>query len=100
MKEFLREGISGHTCDRRGTKSYIQSAFPDYEIEPGFAETDPLWQAYHAETRRDQDIRSKAVLDDIFENDDETYISMTSHSGEIASLLRGEQRLFTSSFPQ
>ncbi|KAL9602144.1 MAG: hypothetical protein Q9219_002008 [cf. Caloplaca sp. 3 TL-2023] len=90
VKEFFREGISGHTCDRRGSKSYIQSAFPTYIIEPGFTETDQLWEAYHAETRVDQDIRSKKVLDDVFSNDRETYISITSHSGEIASLLRGE----------
>ncbi|KAL8714785.1 MAG: hypothetical protein Q9220_001298 [cf. Caloplaca sp. 1 TL-2023] len=88
VKEFFREGISGHTCDRRGTKSYIQAAFPVYKIEPGFTETDQLWEAYHGETQVDQDIRSKAVLDDVFLNDDETYLSITSHSGEIASLLR------------
>ncbi|KAL8723291.1 MAG: hypothetical protein Q9181_007317 [Wetmoreana brouardii] len=88
VKEFLREGISGHTCDRRGSKSYIQSAFPSYKIEAGFTETDQLWEAYHGETRVDQDIRSKAVLDDIFSHDHETYISITSHSGEIASILR------------
>ncbi|KAL9006199.1 MAG: hypothetical protein Q9188_001078 [Gyalolechia gomerana] len=88
VKELFREGISGHTCDRRGSKSYIQSAFPSYQIESGFTETDQLWEAYHAETQVDQDIRSKIVLDDVFSNDRETYISITSHSGEIASLLR------------
>ncbi|KAI4254037.1 MAG: hypothetical protein LQ352_003342 [Teloschistes flavicans] len=88
VKEFFREGISGHTCDRRGSKSYIESAFPTYKIEAGFAETDQLWEAYHGETQVDQDIRSKAVLDDVFSHDDETYLSVTSHSGEIASLLR------------
>lgn len=94
VKEFLREGISGHTCDRRGSKSYIQQAFPNYRIEPGFTETDQLWQAYRREVEIDQDIRSKAVLDDVFSTDDETYISITSHSGEIASLLRGKPILF------
>ncbi|KAL8774863.1 MAG: hypothetical protein Q9209_000802 [Squamulea sp. 1 TL-2023] len=89
VKEFFREGISGHTCDRRGSRSYIQNAFPSYSIEPGFAETDQLWQAYYAEPQVDQDIRSRAVLDDVFSTDSETYISITSHSGEIASLLRG-----------
>ena len=92
VKEFFREGISGHTCDRRGTKSYIQSAFPTYKIEPGFTETDQLWEAYHGETQVDQDIRSKAVLDDVFSHDRETYISVTSHSGEIASILRGKHQ--------
>ncbi|KAL8801521.1 MAG: hypothetical protein Q9223_006856 [Gallowayella weberi] len=94
VKEFFREGISGHTCDRRGSKSYIQSAFPSYKIEPGFTETDQLWQAYHAETQVDQDIRSRAVLDDVFSSDSETYLSITSHSGEIASLLRGKDILY------
>ncbi|KAL8783374.1 MAG: hypothetical protein Q9213_004693 [Squamulea squamosa] len=88
VKEFFREGISGHTCDRRGSRSYIQNAFPSYRIEPGFVETDQLWQAYHSEPQVDQDIRSRAVLDDVFSTDSETYISITSHSGEIASLLR------------
>ena len=90
VKELFREGISGHTCDRRGSKTYISNAFPDYRIEPGFTEMDQLWQSLHAETPIDQDIRSKKVLDDVFSNDDSTYISITSHSGEIASLLRGE----------
>lgn len=90
IKELFREGISGHTCDRRGSKSYIQSAFPSYKFEPGFPETDQLWEAYHGETQVDQDIRSKSVLDDVFSNDRETYVSLTSHSGEIASILRGE----------
>ena len=90
VKELLREGISGHTCDRRGSRTYIHKAFPNYKIEPGFTETDQLWEALHGETSVDQDIRSKKVLDDVFSTDDSSYISITSHSGEIASILRGE----------
>lgn len=90
VKEFFREGISDHTCDRRSNKTYIHKNFPSYKFEKGFAEHDPYWQALHAETRDDQDLRSKKVLDDVFTNDDSTYISVTSHSGEIASLLRGK----------
>lgn len=89
VKELLREGISGHTCDRRSNKSYIQGNFPTYRIEQGFSEEDRLWEPLHGETSTDQDIRSKTVLDDIFEHDRNTYVSITSHSGEIASLLRG-----------
>ena len=89
VKELLREGISGHTCDRRGSKTYIQTSFPSYEIEPGFPEDDPLWQALHGETNTDQSFRSKIVLDQIFESDHKTYLSITSHSGEIASILGG-----------
>ncbi|KAL9131841.1 MAG: hypothetical protein Q9217_000287 [Psora testacea] len=89
VKEFFREGISGHTCDRRRSKTYIQDSFPNYKIEKGFTENDELWEALHAETSVDQDIRSRKVMDDVFSHDGSTYISITSHSGEIASLLRG-----------
>ncbi|MCJ1224604.1 hypothetical protein MMC12_001249 [Toensbergia leucococca] len=89
VKEVFREGISGHTCDRRSSKNYIHENFPAYIIEPGFSENDLLWEPLHGETPTDQDIRSKTVLDEVFFNDDSTYISITSHSGEIASILRG-----------
>lgn len=38
VKEFLREGISGHTCDRRRTKTYIHENWPKFEFEKGFTE--------------------------------------------------------------
>ncbi|OAG06834.1 phosphoglycerate mutase-like protein, partial [Paraphaeosphaeria sporulosa] len=88
IKEYFREGISAHTCDRRSTKSSIHAAFPSYKFEKGFAERDPYWTALHAEPSSDQDIRSKKALDDVFGSDRSTYISVTAHSGEIASLLR------------
>lgn len=90
IKEFLREGISAHTCDRRSSKSNIKKNFPGFKFEKGFAEEDPYWTELFAEPRANQDVRSKAVLDDIFSNDDSTYFSITSHSGEIGSLLRGK----------
>ena len=90
VKEYFREGISGHTCDRRSNKTYIHDLFPTYTIEPGFTFSDELWEALHGETNDDQDIRSKKVLDEIFFTDKSTYISITSHSGEIASILRGQ----------
>jgi broad specificity phosphatase PhoE len=89
VKEFLREGISAHTCDRRSTKSYIKKNFPKFKFEKGFQENDPYWQELKAEPRENQDARSKVVLDDIFSSVDSTYIAINSHSGEIASLLRG-----------
>ncbi|KAF2818776.1 phosphoglycerate mutase-like protein [Ophiobolus disseminans] len=88
IKEFLREGISAHTCDRRSTRSYIAQNFPGFKFEQGFPEEDPYWTELFAEPRANQDARSKTVLDDIFSSDDSTYISITSHSGEIGSLLR------------
>ncbi|OAK94499.1 phosphoglycerate mutase-like protein [Phaeosphaeriaceae sp. SRC1lsM3a] len=88
IKEFLREGISAHTCDRRSTKSYIKKNFPGFKFEKGFPEEDPYWTELKAEPSENQDARSKVVLDDIFTSDDSTYVSISSHSGEIASLLR------------
>ena len=59
-------------------------------FEEGFAEEDLLWKPLRAETPTDEDVRSRTVLDEVFRADDSTYVSVTSHSGEIASLLRGE----------
>lgn len=91
VKEYFRESISGHTCDRRSNESYIHHSFPTYKIEPGFTFYDELWEALHGETNDDQDIRSKKVLDQVFSADRSTFISITSHSGEIGSILRGEK---------
>lgn len=90
VKELLREAIGVHTCDRRRSKSYIAEQFPGFVFEDGFAEDDPLWEADVRESNAAMDQRSKRVLDDVFGNDDTTYISISSHSGEIGSILRGE----------
>jgi hypothetical protein len=87
---MFREGISAHTCDRRSNRTYIHNSFPSYKIEKGFTMYDELWTPLHAETSAAQDVRSKNVLDDVFKHDDSTYISITAHSGEIASILRGK----------
>ena len=42
-------------------------------------------QSYRANTQ----YRTKIVLDDVFANDSNTYVSVSSHSGEIGSILRG-----------
>ncbi|KFX89934.1 hypothetical protein V490_06751 [Pseudogymnoascus sp. VKM F-3557] len=88
IKEYLREGISMHTCDRRSTKSYIASNYPGWPFEAGFTEKDELWTKTTAETPSAQDKRSKSALDSIFSSDKSTFLSITSHSGEIGSLLR------------
>ncbi|KAL9051396.1 MAG: hypothetical protein Q9162_006050 [Coniocarpon cinnabarinum] len=89
VKELFRESISLHTCDRRSSKTYIAAGFPSYKFEPGFAETDQLWSGVLAETDAARDVRSQKVLDQIFAAPETgTYVSITSHSGEIASILR------------
>lgn len=88
IKELFREAIGVHTCDRRSSRTVIHENYPSYTFEAGFEENDPLWDPVVRETDSAQDVRSKTVLDDVFSKDDATYISITSHSGEIGSLLR------------
>lgn len=78
-----------HTCDRRSSKSFIHALYPEWTFEKGFAEEDPLWDPVVRESAEAQDARTKVVLDDVFGSDEHTYISISSHSGEIASILRG-----------
>lgn len=89
IKELFREVIGAHTCDRRSSKTIIHNAYPNWPIEEGFEEEDPLWSATLRETDEAIDQRTLKVLDDVFANDKSTYISVSAHSGEIASLLRG-----------
>ncbi|KAM0801782.1 phosphoglycerate mutase family protein [Usnea florida] len=88
VKELLREVIGVHTCDRRSSKGYIRQNFPSYTFEPGFAEEDEMWRPDVREDHSTHDTRMKKLLDDIYSRDDSTYISLTTHSGSIASLLR------------
>ena len=89
IKELLREAIGVHTCDRRSTKSFIAQRYPGWKFESGFKEEDPLWTANVREGDGSMDRRSKVVLDEVFTSDRSTFVSISSHSGEIASLLRG-----------
>ncbi|KAF7536459.1 hypothetical protein G7Z17_g13044 [Cylindrodendrum hubeiense] len=87
VKESFRESISIHTCDHRSNKTYISTLFSKLRFEKGFAETDELWTGTKGETTEHQLARSKDILDDVFTSDDATWISVTSHSGEISKLL-------------
>ncbi|KAI1141708.1 phosphoglycerate mutase-like protein [Hypoxylon sp. FL0543] len=88
VKEHLREGISMRTCDERSNKTYFQALFPAFKFEDGFTEDDKLWKGYEGETSEAQLKRTKIVLDDIFSNDGNTWISITSHSGQINANLK------------
>ncbi|CAG7558873.1 unnamed protein product [Fusarium equiseti] len=87
VKELLREGISIRTCDHRGNKTYIESFTPKVKFEKGFAFEDPFWTGVKGETGEHQLERSKEVLDDIFTSDNNVWLSISSHSGEITKLL-------------
>lgn len=76
-----------HTCDQRSSKSYIQQTYRTFDIETGFAEEDPLWSPDHRETNPEQEARLGKLLEDIFQNDDNTFLSLTAHSGAIRAIL-------------
>ncbi|KAI8804974.1 histidine phosphatase superfamily [Cladochytrium replicatum] len=87
VKEFMRESIGQHTCDRRSKKSQIHAAFPSYEFENGFTEDDLLYSPLR-ESDSAEFVRLKKLMDDIFTNDRGTFLSFTSHSGAIGVMLK------------
>jgi hypothetical protein len=42
VKNFSARLSAAHTCDRRGSKTYIHTAFPTYTFENGFTDNDTL----------------------------------------------------------
>ncbi|KAL7623164.1 putative phosphoglycerate mutase pmu1 [Parahypoxylon ruwenzoriense] len=86
VKEGLRERFGEHTCDRRSTRSWIASNYPEYAIEPSLTETDEQWRPDRRETEAEVVDRVRKLLDGIFSNDDRTIISFTAHSGLIRAL--------------
>ena len=87
VKELLRENNGIHTCDRRSTKTEIQERWPEYHIEKGFTEKDELWRADVRETRVSHETRMRKLLEDVFAQDESTWISMTAHGGTIKMIL-------------
>jgi len=57
-------------------------------IEPSLTETDELWKADVRETDDEVAARLSILLDDIFETDRSTFISLTAHSGAITGTLQ------------
>ncbi|KAF2634471.1 phosphoglycerate mutase family protein [Massarina eburnea CBS 473.64] len=87
IKELLREALGVHTCDRRSTASHILQTFPHITLEAGFSDPDLLWEEDYREPRSARTYRLGQLLDDIFETDDGVFLSLTSHSGAIGSIL-------------
>ena len=57
------------------------------KLEPGFSEEDPLWEADYREPRSARKYRLSQLLDDVFAHDQNVFLSLTAHSGAIASIL-------------
>ncbi|KAF3009081.1 hypothetical protein E8E14_008342 [Neopestalotiopsis sp. 37M] len=88
IKEFLRERLTGHTCDKRSSRTWIAENYPDYIIEDGFEESDRLWEEKRnpAEEPSEVTAREQRLLEDIFANDSSQVISLTTHSYSISGI--------------
>ncbi|KAF9874533.1 phosphoglycerate mutase [Colletotrichum karsti] len=88
IKEGLRERMTDHTCDKRSSKTWIEGAYPEYIVEPGFTEEDQLWKADQFENTKSHVARKQRVLDEIFSTDPNQFISLTVHSYAIGAILQ------------
>ncbi|KFA67986.1 hypothetical protein S40285_03526 [Stachybotrys chlorohalonatus IBT 40285] len=88
VKEGFREGMTVHTCNHRSNRTYMEEMLPVLQFEEGFTEFDELWHADENETQDHMNWRARDVLEDVFTNDDNTWISVTAHSGTVTNLLR------------
>ena len=61
-----------HLCDKRGSRAYLETAFPWYEFEEGFADEDELWTSDEMETPPQQAARVRRALDRLFSQDSNT----------------------------
>lgn len=89
IRENLRETIGYHWCDKRGVMTEVKEVFPWIVLEEGMHDEDKIW----TETREDElcgsmDNRLREVIDDIFMEDGETFISITAHSGCLRCVMR------------
>ncbi|KAL1745519.1 histidine phosphatase superfamily [Schizophyllum fasciatum] len=82
-----REVSGVHTCDKRRTRSYIQSTFPEVDIEDGFTEEDEYYEDDVRESPERVVARARAVLCRVFEDREQEFVSITAHGGWINAFL-------------
>ncbi|KAG8968970.1 hypothetical protein FRC03_005236 [Tulasnella sp. 419] len=87
IMENLREVLGEHTCDKRSTRSYLEAAFPTFEIEASLTEDDELWRADERETEHHLNERVKRALDQILVTClQDTYLAIFAHGGVIRAV--------------
>lgn len=87
VKELLRERLTDHTCDRRRARRWITAAYPEYELEAGFAEEDLLWHVDRSESNVEHVARTQNLLEDIWSQDSGVFIALVTHSYTLSSIL-------------
>lgn len=88
VKELLRETLCFHTCNRRSSRTRLQSDFPHFGFEKGFTEEDLLWSEEHWETSEEIDGRTRKLLEDLFAHEEKMILSLTTSWGTMISLMR------------
>lgn len=63
------------------------SIYPSFVFGDSFSENDELWDPKIRETETNKDERMTKFLEYLFENNDNIFVALTSHSGVIATLL-------------
>lgn len=88
IKEGLRERWTLHTCNKRRTKSWIESNWAEkgFELEDGFVEEDVLGNTTTAETDEEHVERKHIVLENIWETDRGEFLELTCHSIAIRAI--------------
>ncbi|CAK7890883.1 hypothetical protein CAAN1_01S00936 [[Candida] anglica] len=87
--EKVRETIGANICHQRATKTIIGQRFSTFEFEPEFTENDEIFDKFTPgrEKLHQQFLRVNEFLQELFENDDNTVISITSHAGTIRAFI-------------
>jgi len=90
--ENCREEYGEHTCDKRRSKTWISTTYPEFIFEEGFTEEDELWTT-ERESHAHCATRAKSVLDMIFDTDKNDFISIIAHGGIINGFLATTGRM-------
>lgn len=76
-----------HTCDKRHPRSWIQEQWPEYILGDDVTEEDLLGNMGSEETVNLSVLRLRQELEELFKMDEGHFISLTTHSQAISSLM-------------
>lgn len=88
VREVARETYGIDSESRRHDKEFIVKNWPFVQLSSDFSDPDPWWSPKERETGQHRDYRAELFLNDVFTNDNNQVISLTTHSGFIKSLLK------------
>lgn len=88
VSELIRETYGISTESKRHPKSYIVSRWPYVSFEANFTEHDDSWTPLLHETHQHRKYRARLFLQNLFKEDQNSVVHVTSHSGFISSLLK------------